>query len=80
MSKHYAIKERVRRKSEVLSYIKNTPGGSLATVPSFLSLQPTMGGVTADTVMDYITELLEEGSIYIKGGCIYEMDYQGAQP
>jgi len=74
MSKHYAIKERVRRKTTVLSYINQNPGGSLATVPSFLSAQGYMGGVNPDTVMDYITELLEEGSIYVKGGCIYPLE------
>ena len=80
MVNYYTIKERIRRKSETLQHITQYPGSSLATVPSFLAHQPTMGGVNPDTVMSYITELLEEGSIYVKGGNIYPTDYKEESP
>jgi len=67
----YTIRERARRKSEVHAHIQHHPGESLATLPHFLSMQATLGGVNADTVLTYITELLAEKLIEVRDGRIY---------
>ena len=65
MSKRYTEVERERRKTQSLAFVARNDGVPMHDAPHQISQQEGMRGISADTIQDYLYELIAEGHLYV---------------